>query len=982
MVDGESGADRSQTTTPESPLRGALDRFAQFFICPLFLKEALDRELKSVDSENKKNLQSDTWRFTQLDKSLSNPNHPHQHFSTGNLKTLRDEPQERGVEVRDEFMKFHEKHYSANRMKLVVLGTESLDELESWVVELFADVPNKDLLQNRWDDVQPYTEKELLKQVFAKPVMDSRSLKILFPYQDEESLYKSYPSRYLSHLIGHEGPGSILAYIKAKGWATGLSAGPMTICPGAGSFHIAIRLTKEGLSSYQEVLKAVFQYIALMKEIKPQKWIVDEIKGMAEVDFRFKQKVPASSFTSSLSSTMQKPLPREWLLAGQRMIREFDSDAISHAMSHLRADNYKITIASQEYPGSWDMRERWYGTEYKVEPIPKDVQESMRRAIESTPESRPQELHLPHKNEFIPTRLAVERKEVPEPMKAPKLIRNDENVRAWWKKDDRFWVPKGSLIALLRTPLTAVTPENYVKTALYRHLVKDALDEYSYDAEIAGLAYQIGASGIGLTVKVSGYNDKMPVLLEKVLVGMRDLEINSDRFQIMKDRLLRSYRNWEFQQPFHQVGDFTNWLRTERSWINEQLLAEIHHLTPGDISIFYPQLLNQLHIEVLCHGNLYKEDALRMTKLIETTLKARPLPRAQWHVRRHLLLPEGSDYTYRRPLGDPANINNCIEYYVHGGSISDKQLGAKILLLAQLGDEQGFDQLRTKEQLGYIVFTGHKTSATTVGYRVVIQSERPTEYLEERINAFLLTLGQTLENMSQQEFDGHKRSVINKRLEKLKSLDQETNRFWSQIANEHYHFQYVDSDVEHLRPLSKADMVEFFNHYIHPSSPHRAKLSVHLVAKTSPKEVAGSMSVETQKDKVLNLMAKYLTAGGVSADPEQLSKQFADVDIAEGDRVAIANALSKYLNEDAGVPSEQINLILEQSEQLLSTVLPGLGIEVTSLPSDDKDLPKAPQMKQTTFIENVPEYKASLEVGAGPRPIVNIREYEDLEPKL
>ena len=39
-----------------------LDRFAQFFICPLFNKDSVDREMNAVDSENKKNLQNDMWR--------------------------------------------------------------------------------------------------------------------------------------------------------------------------------------------------------------------------------------------------------------------------------------------------------------------------------------------------------------------------------------------------------------------------------------------------------------------------------------------------------------------------------------------------------------------------------------------------------------------------------------------------------------------------------------------------------------------------------------------------------------------------------------------------------------------------------------------------------------------------------------------------------------------------------------------------------
>ncbi|KAI5298778.1 Insulinase (Peptidase M16), partial [Ascosphaera atra] len=106
----------------QSPLYGALDRFAQFFIAPLFLQESLDRELHAVDSENKKNLQSDQWRLMQLQKSFSNPKHPYHKFSTGNLETLRDNPKEQGINIRDEFMKFHEQEYSANRMKLVVVG--------------------------------------------------------------------------------------------------------------------------------------------------------------------------------------------------------------------------------------------------------------------------------------------------------------------------------------------------------------------------------------------------------------------------------------------------------------------------------------------------------------------------------------------------------------------------------------------------------------------------------------------------------------------------------------------------------------------------------------------------------------------------------------------------------------------------------------------------------------------------------------------
>ena len=767
-----------------------MDRFAQFFIEPLFLTSTLDRELRAVDSEHKKNLQNDQWRLHQLDKTLSNPKHPYCHFSTGSLETLKVQPELKGIDVRQEFIDHHEKHYSANRMKLVILGREPLDVLEEWAADLFAGIKNKDLKQNRWEDEQPLGASELSTQIFAKPVMDSRLLELTFPYMNEENLFESQPSRYLSHLIGHEGPGSIMSYIKGKGWANGLSAGAYPVCPGSlGLFNCQIRLTEEGLKNYREIVKVFFQYISLLKETAPQQWIFEEQKGLAEVDFKFKQKSPASKFTSKISAVMQLPLPREWLLSGHSRLRKFDPEAIEAGLAYLRPDNFRMSIVSQTFPGDWDKKEKWYGTEYKYEKIPKDFLSEIKKASSSTTADRLPQLHLPHKNQFIPTNLDVEKKELKEPTRAPTLIRNDDMVRAWFKKDDTFWVPKANLFINCKNPLPNASAENAIKSRVYAELVRDALEEYAYDAELAGLDYSVSSYSAGIDVQISGYNDKLPVLLEKVLLTMRDIEIKEDRFAIVKERLLRGMRNWDYQQPYNQVGDFTRWLNSERGFINDQLLAELPRLEAEDVTLFYPQLLRQMHIETLVHGNIYKEDALRLTNLIESTLKPRPLPQVQWPVLRALVFPPGANFTYNRTLKDPANVNHCIEYLLHIGDKADRVLRAKTLLLDQMTHEPAFDQLRTKEQLGYVVFSGSRTTVTTIGYRFIVQSEKSPEYLESRIDSFLGNYAAVLRDMSEADFEGHKRSLITKRLEKLKNLDQESGRHWTHIAGDYFDFE-------------------------------------------------------------------------------------------------------------------------------------------------------------------------------------------------
>jgi insulysin len=686
-------------------------------------------------------------------------------------------------------MNFHEMHYSANRMKLVVLGREPLDVLEEWVADLFAGVRNKDLPQNRWEDEQPLGEKELLTQYFAKPVMESRLLDLYFPFMDEENLFESQPSRYISHLIGHEGPGSVMSYIKSMGWANDLIAGACSICPGSlGMFNCQIRLTEEGLKHYRDIVKIFFQYVSLLKETPPQEWIFDEQKGMADVDFRFKQKTPASKFTSKISAVMQKPLPREWLLSGHSRLRRFDAAAITAALGYLRPDNFRMSIVCQDFPGDWDQIEKWYGTEYKYEKIPEDFLAEIRRASISTKDRLP-ELHLPHKNQFIPTELEVEKKDVKEPAIAPRLIRNDELVRAWFKKDDTFWVPKANLFISCRNPLPGATAENALKARVYTDMVQDALEEYSYDAELAGLEYSVSPYSSGLDIQLSGYNDKLPVLLEKVLVTMKNLEIRQDRFEIIKERLMRGMRNWDYQQPYNQVGHFTRWLNSERGFINSQLLAELPRLTADDVQSYYPQVLRQMHIEAFVHGNVYKEDALRLTCLVESILRPCPLPQVQWPVIRSLIFPPGGDFVYCRTLKDPKNVNHCIEYLLYIGDKAIRPLRAKTLLLDQMTHEPAFDQLRTKEQLGYVVFSGARMTSTTIGYRFIIQSERTPEYLETRIDAFLNGYIKTMREMSESEFEGHKRSLITKRLEKLKNLEQESSRLWNHIENEYFDFE-------------------------------------------------------------------------------------------------------------------------------------------------------------------------------------------------
>ena len=101
------------------------------------------------------------WR--QVMARLCRQGHPAGSFTWGNTKSLKELPEAAKINVRDELRRFWEKHYSASRMTLCVLGRESLDELEALALECFAAVKTDGEPRRKYDHLDtPYEPERFL----------------------------------------------------------------------------------------------------------------------------------------------------------------------------------------------------------------------------------------------------------------------------------------------------------------------------------------------------------------------------------------------------------------------------------------------------------------------------------------------------------------------------------------------------------------------------------------------------------------------------------------------------------------------------------------------------------------------------------------------------------------------------------------------------------------------------------------------------
>lgn len=129
-------------------------------------------------------------------------------------------------------------------MCLTVLGRESVEQLEDWVTSLFSGVEDRDVPEPVAPP-KPFLPSQLGRRLRVVPVKDLHNIIVLFPTSPLREHYRSSPTRYLAHLIGHEGPGSILAYLRRRNWANELSAGPSHSASGFSFFEVSIEATEE-----------------------------------------------------------------------------------------------------------------------------------------------------------------------------------------------------------------------------------------------------------------------------------------------------------------------------------------------------------------------------------------------------------------------------------------------------------------------------------------------------------------------------------------------------------------------------------------------------------------------------------------------------------------------------------------------------------------------------------------------------------------
>ncbi|KAM1900012.1 hypothetical protein ACFX14_029000 [Malus domestica] len=807
-------------------LKGALRRFSQFFVSPLVKIEAMEREVQAIDSEFNQVLQNDSCRLEQIQCHTAAPGHPFNRFCWGNKKSLVD-AMEKGINLREQILKLYKDYYHGGLMKLVVIGGESLDVLEDWVVELYGNVKKGPQVKLEFKAEGPIWKVGKLYRLEAVRDVNILNLTWTFPCLHQDYLKK--PEDYLAHLLGHEGRGSLHFYLKTRGWATSLSAGVgdegMHRSSVAYVFRMSIHLTDSGLEKISEIICYVYQYIKLLHQVSPQEWIFRELQDIGNMDFRFAEEQPQDDYAAELAENLLL-YPAENVIYGDYVYKIWDAELIKSVLGFFTPENMRVDVVSKSSIKSKDFHcEPWFGSHYTEE----DISPSLMDMWKNPPEID-DSLYLPSKNEFIPSDFSIRSDNLcldPANISYPRCVIDEPLIKFWYKLDDSFKLPRANTYFRINLKGGYANLKSCVLTELYILLLKDELNEIVYQAIVAKLETSVSVFSDKLELKVYGFNDKLPALLSKVLATAKSFMPTDDRFKVVKEDMKRRLKNTNMKPLSHS------------SYLRLQVLCQIFYdadeklhvldeLSVSDLKSFIPALCSQLYIEGLCHGNLLEDEAITLSNIFKLNFSVPPLPIELRHKEHVICLPPGANLIRDSSVKNKSETNSVIELYFQveqEAGIESIRLKTLIDLFDEIVEEPLFNQLRTKEQLGYVVECGPRSS------------EYDPIYLQGRIDNFINGLEELLDGIDDDSFDNYKSGLLAKLLEKDPSLTYETNRFWNQIIDQRYMFDQSKREAEELGSIQKKDVIDWYKTYLQQSSPKCRRLAIRVWGcNTDPRE--------------------------------------------------------------------------------------------------------------------------------------------------
>jgi solute carrier family 25 (mitochondrial phosphate transporter), member 3 len=554
-------------------------------------------------------------------------------------------------------------------------------------------------------------------------------------------------------------------------------------------------------------------------------------------------------------------------------------------------------------------KEKWYGVEYYLSRIASTSIAAWNGSnVLGENQMDSYNLHLPKPNRYIPRTLelcpdlpdeARKGQRINNPIDPPNLLVDEEKWKLYHRLDDRYALPQANIHLLIRN----IALQNIkcdqdwmydARTALISSLIagifNEAMAQETYDADLAGLYWTLFLGAAGIKLNCFGFSDRLPDLGLRILSDFLSGDFLNERYFVSsRDRVVRGLKTYfESKRADSQaayVRDFL--LASEDNGIDESLKFALS-LEYEDVVQHHRSILSQSRITVEClaSGNIASRDAtifftearsmieksqrlLNEGELESLTEVVFPAPSIE------RMLSPGQEVQLHFASKNLEEENGAVLCTYQSSIPSFKGEGlshpesllssSSIRLLCHMLREPLFDDLRTKQALGYVVSScyeiGYSSQTNTqcslpnttpidsISINILSRKMAPPD-ITGRIDEFLVTFRKCLESMPESEIRDHADALATKLLKPIQKLQTESSNHFARIQRygpelylKNARSELAGSDngmpwetaqalAGSIQKLTRKDLIGTWDRMTHPST--RSRVISCVYGKTFP----------------------------------------------------------------------------------------------------------------------------------------------------
>lgn len=771
----------------------ALDRLASSIKEPLLNGDMVEKEINAVNSEWLLRRQDEGFVRQRSLAMTGNIDHPRVKLGVGNKETLSEQ--------RDTLLKslreFYDRYYSANIMKLVLIGNQPPKQLKKLAKKYFEGIENRNASRDS-TSVAAYLPEHLGLNIYIKSKVQSPEMGIEFPIRNNINDWSYKANAYIEKILNSQEPNSLMSILIEEGY---IQSGSASFFPNVwgsdGSAFIDFLLTEKGQANKNKILSMTFQYLDLMREQGINQEHFEELRSINKIGFEDLNTQPPLETAVGLSWNIFD-IESKHLIDYRFRTDEFKPDLILSSLSQLVPTNARVYHISPTEITNQDLRYADGGFRF----------EELDLEIFNYNLSEDYALSIPIP-EVIDEEASTENKSI-KGFEKPQLVYRENGVQAYLSHTQNFSGREGTLHIGLISPQPISNVDNLVSSfLLHAMFVKKNRGFLQRAAKRGTFISPIPNQQGNITFRFFGRSGKQVGYAEEIIKRYVEFEFTDG---MLKDAIKLYKDNYASlaQEGISTQLDFYTSLTTKQPpslYSVKQILGSLDNSNIQAVRKFHAEILGSSFLDIYGHGLFDPEDitqlALVTRGIIGTSNQKEP-----WHLSPDFNVKVGT--SRMRKVNIPKDGVGINDIYIY----PEKSLKvlSKFKLINKLLSPSFFNNLRTEQQVGYAVYSYDSEIHDFPALSMTIVSDNTNlQNLKEKIMDFQYGFAIALEKVDSSTINGVKKALLDELNQKPENIYVEASSFINEWEEGNYEFNRDDKIKAHIQEITKKDLIELNN---------------------------------------------------------------------------------------------------------------------------------------------------------------------------